>query len=135
MTLARVLADLRSDPQFMANVAAWRTVEAQPARYAPLPPRLHPRVQAALRGRGIDALYLHQARAVDAALDGLNTVVVTPTASGKTLCYNLPILHAALQEPDARALYLFPTKALAQDQLAELHAWQGALAGGWRPRA
>ncbi len=112
----------------MANVAAWQTVHGQPAAYVPLPERLHPSIRAALRSRGIEQLYLHQGRAVEAALDGRNPVVVTPTASGKTLCYNLPILHASLLEPEARTLYLFPTKALAQDQLAELHAWRSALA-------
>ena len=128
MTLVRVLSGFRSDPQFMANVAAWQTVHGQPAAYVPLPDRLHPGIRAALRSRGIEQLYLHQGRAVEAALDGRNPVVVTPTASGKTLCYNLPILHASLLEPEARTLYLFPTKALAQDQLAELHAWRSALA-------
>ncbi len=100
MTLARVLSGFRSDPQFMANVAAWQTVHGQPAAYVPLPERLHPSIRAALRSRGIEQLYLHQGIAVEAALDGRNPVVVTPTASGKTLCYNLPILHASLLEPE-----------------------------------
>ncbi|MBP8274651.1 MAG: DEAD/DEAH box helicase, partial [Acidobacteria bacterium] len=71
--------------------------------------------------RGIDQLYSHQAEAVDHAMHGRNVVIVTPTASGKTLCYNVPVLDAILKDPASRALYLFPTKALAQDQLAELH--------------
>ena len=74
----------------------------------------------ALRARGIHLPYTHQSQAIAAALAGENVVVVTPTASGKTLCYNLPALHTLLDDPDARALYLFPTKALAQDQLVEV---------------
>src|SRR5229473_1716638 len=71
--------------------------------------------------KGVTQLYSHQAMAAEAVREGRNVVVVTPTASGKTLCYNLPVLNAILENSDARALYLFPTKALAQDQLAELH--------------
>ena len=78
-------------------------------------------MRAAYRAKGIEQLYSHQAAAAELARGGKNFVVVTPTASGKTLCYNLPILNAVLENPDTRALYLFPTKALAQDQLAELH--------------
>jgi DEAD/DEAH box helicase domain-containing protein len=121
MTLPTLLDDLRGDPRFMATVAAWRTLPAQVARYAPMPPDLHPALAGMLQQRGIDQLYTHQATAVAHALAGANTAVVTPTASGKTLCYNLPVFHTLLSEPDARALYLFPTKALAHDQLAELH--------------
>ena len=72
-------------------------------------------------GEGIKELYSHQAATAELVHDGRNVVVVTPTASGKTLCYNPPVLNAVLENPDTRALYLFPTKALAQDQLAELH--------------
>jgi len=75
----------------------------------------------AYRAKGIQHLYSHQALTAELVHDGKNVVVVTPTASGKTLCYNLPVLNAVLENPDTRALYLFPTKALAQDQLAELH--------------
>jgi DEAD/DEAH box helicase domain-containing protein len=74
----------------------------------------------ALKARGIEQLYSHQAKAFDTVAKGEHLVVVTPTASGKTLCYNLPVLQALVQQPEARVLYLFPTKALAQDQLAEL---------------
>ena len=74
-----------------------------------------------LRQRGIEQLYTHQAAAIEHALAGRHVVITTPTASGKTLCYNAPVLSAILRDPSARALYLFPTKALAQDQLAELH--------------
>ncbi len=78
-------------------------------------------LQAAYAEKGVAELYSHQAAAAEAVHAGRNVVVVTPTASGKTLCYNLPVLNAVLENPDTRALYLFPTKALAQDQLAELH--------------
>ncbi|HXW60972.1 MAG TPA: DEAD/DEAH box helicase [Candidatus Acidoferrales bacterium] len=99
------------------------TVKHLPAREAhfrPLPAWVHQEVAAVYRARGIDRLYSHQAAACQLAHDGRDFVVVTPTASGKTLCYNLPVLNAITENTDTRALYLFPTKALAQDQLAEL---------------
>jgi DEAD/DEAH box helicase domain-containing protein len=92
---------------------------ARQGRYAPLPPDLPPPLAEALRTRGIAQLYSHQAEAWEAARAGRDVVAVTPTASGKTLCYTLPVLDAALRERK-KALYLFPTKALAQDQVAEL---------------
>ncbi len=93
-----------------------------PARAASFGPfgALDQRIVNALKSRGIEALYSHQSEAVSFALAGEDCVIATPTASGKTLCYNLPVLHAVLRDPLSRALYLFPTKALAQDQLAEL---------------
>ncbi|MCB0052969.1 MAG: DEAD/DEAH box helicase, partial [Caldilinea sp.] len=111
----------------MSTVAAWRTLPARPPFYAPVPARLHPALATALPGRGIERLYRHQHDAVEAALAGGSVAVVTPTASGKTLCYNLPVLHTLLADADARALYLFPTKALAHDQLDELHDFAGML--------
>ena len=124
MALSDVLADLRSDSQFMSNVVAWRTMPARPARYAPIPAALHPALHTILAQRGIHQLYSHQAQAVDLALHGQHVVIVTPTASGKTLCYNLPVLHHLLTDPSARALYLFPTKALAHDQWDEIGDWR-----------
>lgn len=85
-------------------------------------PALAPKLIQALAARGIAHPYTHQARAIECALRGLNTVIVTPTASGKTMCYNLPVLDRVIADPASRALYLFPTKALAQDQMSELHA-------------
>jgi DEAD/DEAH box helicase domain-containing protein len=120
MTLSELLDQLRADPRFMRNVTAWERLPARPARYAPWPDGLEPRLIAACRAQGVDQLFTHQAQAVEAALRGENVVVVTGTASGKTLCYNLPVLNALLRDPDARALYLFPTKALAQDQLSSV---------------
>ncbi|MBI2835776.1 MAG: DEAD/DEAH box helicase [Acidobacteria bacterium] len=91
------------------------------AEFAPFPDAVDPRLRAALAARGITQLYVHQAQAIAHAIAGRHVVLVTPTASGKTLCYNAPVLNAVLGAPSSRALYLFPTKALAQDQLAELH--------------
>ena len=102
-------------------------IPASPATYAPLPEGLRPELVAALRSRGIDQLYSHQSEAYEAVRAGRNLVVVTPTASGKTLCYNLPVLQRLLEDPERRAIYLFPTKALAQDQLAELGALKKGL--------
>ncbi len=124
MSIESALHALRREPAFMRNVTAWRQMPARPARSAPLPAELDPRLAAALRGRGIDALYSHQAAAWQAAEAGQHLVVAASTASGKTLCYNLPVAQALLADPAARALYLFPTKALAHDQLAELNALQ-----------
>jgi DEAD/DEAH box helicase domain-containing protein len=94
---------------------------ARAARLAPLPPQLHPALAAALRGAGIEALYEHQAQALEAAWQG-PTIVTTGTASGKSLCFNLPALDTLLRDPKARALYLYPTKALAQDQARAIDA-------------
>ena len=101
-------------------VTAVRHIPAQPARYAPWPDEVDAGLVEALGSRGIEQPYTHQAEAMAHALAGRHVVVVTPTASGKTLCYNGAVLSTVLREPGARALYLFPTKALAQDQLAEL---------------
>jgi DEAD/DEAH box helicase domain-containing protein len=94
---------------------------AREAQFRPMPDWVRPELAAAFRAKGISQLYSHQAQAAELARAARSFVVVTPTASGKTLCYNLPILNAILENADTRALYLFPTKALAQDQLAELH--------------
>ena len=103
-------------------VTAIRRLPARAADYAPFPEGIDARLKDVLRGRGIEQLYTHQAGVIDHVLAGRNVVVTTPTASGKTLCYNAPVLTAVLRDPSTRALYLFPTKALAQDQLAELHS-------------
>jgi DEAD/DEAH box helicase domain-containing protein len=102
-------------------VTAIRRLAPRPAEYAPFPDGLEERLARVLAARGIEQFYTHQATAVSHTLAGRNVVITTPTASGKTLCYNAPVLSAILKDPSARALYLFPTKALAQDQLAELH--------------
>src|SRR2546430_14808972 len=112
------------------HVTAVRRLPAVAAQYAPFPAALDARLTRALGTRGIEQLYTHQAGAIDHALAHRNVVVITPTASGKTLCYNAPVLNAILQDPSSRALYLFPTKALAQDQLAELQGLCETIAVG-----
>ncbi|MBO8140832.1 MAG: DEAD/DEAH box helicase [Firmicutes bacterium] len=133
MNLEQALEWLKQDPGFMAGVTRWEVQPPRPARYGGFPAGLEPRLVAALRERGVDNLYVHQTEAVAAALSGHSVAVVTPTASGKTLCYNLPVLDAILKEPASRALYLFPTKALAQDQLGELEELCGQLGADIRP--
>src|SRR5215212_3991951 len=127
MNLAQLLQRWERSPSIGSCIAASRHLPAQSARYAPWPASLDHRLRGALERRGVRALYTHQAQAVEEALAGAHAVVVTPTASGKTLCYNLPVLQRLLEEPGARALYLFPTKALAQDQLAALQSWAADL--------
>ncbi len=129
MDLDDLLNQLRFDPSFMNNVAAWERIPARPAQYAEFPPTLDARLVSALRAKGMSPLYTHQVQAIDASLDGQNVVLVTGTASGKTLAYHLPTLQFMLQQPDATALYLFPTKALSQDQAAALGELLGALEG------
>ena len=101
-------------------VRAIRRINPRPAESMPLPEDTHPLLRQALAQTGITQLFTHQALAYQHVRQGRNVVVVTPTASGKTLCYNLPVLQRILEEPGARAFYLFPTKALAEDQLASL---------------
>ena len=110
------------------HVTAVRRLPAAAAQYAPFPAGLDARLLSALQARGISQLYTHQAEAIEHALAGRHVVVITPTASGKTLCYNAPVLDSILRDRSSRALYLFPTKALAQDQLAELQGMAETLA-------
>jgi DEAD/DEAH box helicase domain-containing protein len=102
-------------------LTAVRHFPARVAQWAQFPTWVHSDLREAYKAKGIERLYSHQAAAAEAAHDGKNIVIVTPTASGKTLCYNLPVINAILENSDTRAIYLFPTKALAQDQLAEIH--------------
>jgi DEAD/DEAH box helicase domain-containing protein len=112
-------------------VTAMVRIPRQDAQWAPLPAWVRPELAAALRGQGITRLYRHQAAAAESVRQGKHIVITTPTASGKTICYNLPVLQSVLENPDTRALYLFPTKALAQDQLAELHSLNQLLGEGF----
>ena len=105
----------------MSCVTAWQEIQAKGADFKDYPNLVDARLVNPLKQHGIKQLYSHQAEAVQHALDGKNVTIVTPTASGKTLCYNIPILDAVIRTQEARALYLFPTKALAQDQINELH--------------
>ena len=109
-------------------LTAVRHYPAREAQWADFPAWVHSDLRAAYAAKGIKQPYTHQAAAAEAVHAGKNVVIVTPTASGKTLCYNLPVLNAILADDDTRAMYLFPTKALAQDQLAELHDLNGKLA-------
>lgn len=127
MSIEAVLDRLRGDPKFMSNVMAWERLPPRPAHYADFPDGLNPRLIQALRELDLAPLYTHQAATVEAALAGANVVTVTSTASGKTLGYNLPILNDLLRDGQARALYLFPTKALAQDQQSALATLLAAL--------
>ncbi len=121
MNVDQLIGRLKGDPAFMENVTAWTTLPASEGRYADFPVSLDERIRKVLHARGIHRLYTHQAESFAAAEQGKDFVVVTPTASGKTMCYNLPVLSAILRNPDARAMYLFPTKALSADQASELY--------------
>jgi DEAD/DEAH box helicase domain-containing protein len=120
-TVQEILESLASRHRADEVLTAIKHLPAREAVYRPMPEWVRPELAAAYKAKGIENLYSHQAAAAELAHAGKNFVVVTPTASGKTLCYNLPVLNAVLENPDTRALYLFPTKALAQDQLTELH--------------
>jgi DEAD/DEAH box helicase domain-containing protein len=112
-----------------------RAIRHQPARaaeFAEIPESVHPKLRDALIRRNVPKLYHHQAEAFALAASGKNVVVVTPTASGKTLCYNLPVLDLLLRDPDARAVYLYPTKALAEDQLHEFQTAAEEIGGDLR---
>ncbi|HUP27312.1 MAG TPA: DEAD/DEAH box helicase, partial [Chloroflexia bacterium] len=130
MNLSQLVDHMRHSPMFQDRITAWHDIPAREARTLPYPDWVDPRLVAVLKKAGANELYTHQRHAVDAIHRGEHVVVVTPTASGKTLCYNLPVLNTILDNPEARALYLFPTKALAQDQLANLHAISTALEQG-----
>jgi DEAD/DEAH box helicase domain-containing protein len=128
--LEHVLAELRRDPRFISCETAWHHFPETPGSYLDIPDGLHPALKQALANKGIKALYSHQRHAYDLVTRGENVCVVTPTASGKTMCYNLPVLQAVLKDDGIRALYIFPTKALAQDQLAEIEDTAGQ--GGFK---
>ena len=120
MTLSSLLAHWRADPQVGPNLIEWRILPRKPAHFTPFPTGIHPALKEALVSHGIASLYTHQADSLEATKHGKNIVVVTGTASGKTLCYNLPVLDCMLKENEATGLYLFPTKALSQDQYSVL---------------
>ena len=115
------IEELLADPDIAPSIVHIEREEPREAKWAELPGDVDPRLREALSRRGVDRLYCHQRESWDRVRAGENVVVVTPTASGKTLCYNLPVAETLLRDPEARALYLFPTKALSQDQQAELN--------------
>ncbi|RLB52908.1 MAG: DEAD/DEAH box helicase [Deltaproteobacteria bacterium] len=114
--LSSVLRKWRRDGKRQRSFVLDREVPGREGRTVPIPADLHPKVAAAIRGRGIEALYDHQVTSFELARSGKDVVIATPTASGKSLCYNLPILDALARNRESRALYLFPTKALSRDQ-------------------
>ncbi|MEJ2753996.1 MAG: DEAD/DEAH box helicase [Chloroflexota bacterium] len=119
MTVQEILFSLRRNRDFMSQVVAWERFPQRDASSLPFPADMAPALSQALQRRGISRLYTHQDAAISAVANGDDVVVATATASGKSLCYTIPVLSHLLQDPTARALYLFPTKALAHDQLAE----------------
>jgi DEAD/DEAH box helicase domain-containing protein len=114
--LERLLEIWRSERTIAPNIVNWHTEPARPAQFTGFPPTMDPLLVSALEKRGIRQLYTHQVQSWQETEAGKNVVVVTGTASGKTLCYNLPVLNSAIKSEDTTALYLFPTKALTQDQ-------------------
>ncbi|NEN81433.1 DEAD/DEAH box helicase [Paenibacillus elgii] len=119
-SIEEMIGLIRSSSELMSQVTYWHTIPPREGRYESFPEGLHAGLREALLTRGIGQLYTHQAQSFHEVSAGRHVVTVTPTASGKTLCYNLPVLEGILKDESARALYLFPTKALAQDQVAEL---------------
>ncbi len=118
--LENVLSEWKKDPGVMHQVSRWEIIPEREGEFCEFPSWLHSDLSNTLKNRGLYQLYSHQREAIDAVYQGDNVVVVTPTASGKTLCYNLPIINRIREAPQVRALYLFPTKALSRDQVAEL---------------
>ncbi|QYF85317.1 DEAD/DEAH box helicase [Brevibacterium sp. PAMC21349] len=119
--LLEVIKDLKTNEDFKDNIVHWQVIEAKEAKHVPFPDAMNDKIKHALEIRGINGLYTHQASAFDTAVSGNSLVAVTPTASGKTLCYNLPVLQKILEDEKTRALYIFPTKALSYDQKSELN--------------
>ena len=124
MDFERFLSSLTKADDYRGQLAYKARIPAREAHYGDLAQPLHPSLDEYLKSSGIERLYSHQAAAVNLALEGSHVIVVTSTASGKTLCYNLPVLHTQLTTPHKNALYLFPTKALAQDQLRKLNEFK-----------
>lgn len=120
-SLSEIIDFLKRDEEFKEQIVHAHTIEPREARTADMPSSVDSRLREALAARGIGSLYTHQATAYELARSRKSFVAVTPTASGKTLCYNLPVLQQIVQDESSRALYLFPTKALAQDQKSELN--------------
>jgi DEAD/DEAH box helicase domain-containing protein len=127
LTLSEWLARVERDRRFRENATCIRHIPASEGSFAEYPDWVSPKLRKVLSGRGIHELYSHQARAIEAVRRGKDVVLVTPTASGKTLCYNIPVLQKIIEEPETRAIYLFPTKALANDKMTEVHHLIGEL--------
>jgi len=112
---------LETTDEFKENIVHWHTIKEKSAQSVELPTQIDDKLKKALNTRGITSLYTHQYTAFETVMNKKNFVAVTPTASGKTLCYNLPVLQTIIDDNESRALYIFPTKALAQDQKSELN--------------
>jgi DEAD/DEAH box helicase domain-containing protein len=123
MSLEQLLHRWKTDPTIAENIISWHTLPARQAQFDPIPSDLPAGLLTALHARGIQALYSHQAQALQIARAGQHPVIVTGTASGKTLCFNLPVIERLYTQPQARAIYLYPTKALSQDQYDELQGF------------
>ncbi|MEW6555470.1 MAG: DEAD/DEAH box helicase [Actinomycetota bacterium] len=121
-----ILKEIQSGWGEAGRMAHLEVLPARAAHFVELPERLHPRLREALERLGVKSLYPHQARAMELVERGRNVIMATGTASGKSLCYHLPVYEEILENPSSRALYLFPTKALAQDQLRSLKELQGS---------
>lgn len=119
--LQQLIEHFKRDDDFNKQIVHWHTIAEKPAQLVDMPQEINEKIKNALQKRGIEKLYTHQHSAFQLAMEGKSFTAVTPTASGKTLCYNLPVLQTIIDNPDARALYIFPTKALAQDQKSELN--------------
>ena len=127
MPLVTLLEYWKRDPETAPNLVAWQTLPPRPAQTHPLPDDLPDPVKKTLFASGIHTLYSHQLEAWTHTRRGENIILSTGTASGKTLAYNLPVFASLLQDPNARALYLFPTKALTQDQLSVISGQMSVL--------
>jgi DEAD/DEAH box helicase domain-containing protein len=127
MTVTALLSHWQADPEIASNFTAWRTLPSRPAQIEPFPADLPAVLSNSLVAAGIHTLYSHQSIAWNHVRARKNILLSTGTASGKTLAYNLPVISALLDDPQARALYLFPTKALAQDQFSNLQAFQSSI--------
>src|SRR5437870_1196380 len=122
MRVEDFVARIERDPAYEGQIAARRRLPARPARWQELARPLPEPLRQALVRSGIERFYTHQAQAIDRAREGQHVTTVTATASGKTLCYNVPVAERLVERRGARAIYLYPTKALAQDQLGKLDA-------------
>jgi DEAD/DEAH box helicase domain-containing protein len=120
-SMQEILQDLKVSESVKKNIIHWHTIEEKEAQTEDMPEELSEILKRALERRGVSRLYTHQKSSYDQIMEGQSIVAVTPTASGKTLCYNLPVLQSIINDPNARALYMFPTKALAQDQKSEIN--------------
>ena len=119
--LDELIQTIKEDYDFKRNITHWEHIEPREGQYADFPENIDPVIRKIYDSRGIKRLYTHQRKCFDLIGEDKNVAVVTPTASGKTLCYNLPVIDYLMKNPEARALYLFPTKALSQDQQSELN--------------